>query len=122
MKEPQFITKIHRLLPQSVYRWKIHDRFHRGIPDTWYSGVAGDLWIEYKFTQKLPQTRITPRLSPSQKTWLNDRLVENKQLAVVVGDPDEAVVITNGAWNSSAPITERLTHREVAAWITHQVT
>lgn len=121
MKEPQFITKIHRLLPDTVYRWKIHDRFHRGIPDAWYSGVRGDLWIEYKFVQQLPKRCITPRLTPSQLTWLGDRAKENKQLAVVIGDPSEAIVLTNEAWRHSTPITQRLTHREVATWIASQV-
>ena len=34
MNEHSFIRAIHKSLPAEVYRWKIHDTFTGGVPDT----------------------------------------------------------------------------------------
>ena len=54
MKEKDFINKVHKKLPKEIYKWKINDPFHGGVPDAFYSGPAGFAFVEYKYTQTLP--------------------------------------------------------------------
>jgi hypothetical protein len=122
MQESTFTSKIHRLLPKEVYAWKISDRFHRGIPDAYYSGQAGDLWVEYKFYHTLPTRSFRCKLSPHQLRWLNNRHAEGRHTAVIIGDPKQGIVLENKEWIS--PVTPRstLSHADIAAWITKTVT
>jgi hypothetical protein len=122
MQESSFTSKIHRLLPNEIYAWKISDRFHRGIPDAYYSGSAADLWIEYKFYSSLPTRSFRCKLSPHQLRWLNDRHAEGRRTAVVIGDPKQGIILEDGEW--ARPIAPRpaLSHAEIAAWITGAVT
>lgn len=79
MQERQFITKIHKRLPISIYKWKINDSYHGGVPDCFYSGPAGHCFVEYKFKKELPKrdtTLINFNLSAQQAIWLIER---NKQ-------------------------------------------
>lgn len=117
MREADFTSKIHRLLPKHIHAWKISDRFHAGIPDAWYSGPCGDLWVEYKFYQALPK-RFTPRLSPAQKAWLRERYHEGRRVAVIVGDPIHAVILEHLDWEKPMTAARQLTHKETAQWIT----
>lgn len=121
MRESTFTAKIHKLLPKHVHAWKISDRFHAGVPDAWYSGPNGDVWVEYKFYQTLPN-RFTPNLSPAQKRWLHDRYHEGRRVLVIVGDLKHAVILENLEWECSVTPTQRLTHKETAAWIATSLT
>lgn len=121
MNEPDFTRKIHRLLPSRVYAWKISDRFHRGIPDAYYAGDDGELWVEYKFLAKNPTRQHTPNLSELQKDWLNARRAQNRNVAVVVGTPTHAFAIRDGAWNHPCTTFHLLTHEDLAQWIDNQV-
>lgn len=111
MNEAGFIKKVHKLLDPAVYRWKIADRFTGGIPDCWYSGPAGELWIEYKYVPGPSQT-IRANLSSLQSKWLRARMDEGRNVAVVVGLPGGAVLMTNGNWerkhsmDAAQPITD----------------
>ena len=53
MREKEFINKIHKKLPKEIYKWKINDPYHGGVPDTFYSGPKGFAFFEYKYIQKL---------------------------------------------------------------------
>lgn len=119
MTEAGYTTAIGKGLPKEVYKWKISDRFTAGIPDAYYSGAKGDLWIEYKFVQKMP-TKVTPNLSALQQKWLNDRLQQGRNVAVIVGSPKGAIVLTHGAWNHSTKWDGLLDKKEVQQWITQQ--
>ena len=99
MNEHSFIKSVHRALDSQVYAWKTNVRFNNGIPDAWYSGPAGDVWVEYKWLPKTPTRHFTPSLSALQRKWLNDRHQEGRTVAVIVGCPDGAVILENGAWN-----------------------
>ena len=55
MREKEFINKIHKKLPKEIYKWKINDPYHGGVPDTFYSGPKGFAFFEYKYVQKLPK-------------------------------------------------------------------
>jgi len=88
MNEHSYIKAIHRLLPASVYKWKINDNFHGGVADAYYSGNGGDLWIEYKYLSRPPKrldTVIKTCLTDQQLHWLQARQSEGRSVALVVG-------------------------------------
>lgn len=99
MDEHSFIRSVHRHLPNRVYRWKINARFTKGVPDAWYSGDKGDLWIEYKWLARTPKRRAQLGLTALQRKWLNDRYDEGRSVAVVVGCPQGALLLTDKNWN-----------------------
>ena len=73
MNEHSFIKAIHRKLPKDIYCWKVSDRFTGGVPDCYYEGSKGALWIEYKYLKSLPKrttTPINPGVSKLQLAWL----------------------------------------------------
>lgn len=79
------------------------DRLRPGIPDCWYSGPRGDLWVEYKFQPAVHL--VTPALSELQKAWLNDRYDEGRNVAVVVGlSLKEVLWIRNKEWNTQQSV------------------
>ena len=91
MVESQFTQAINRAVREhGVYCWKISDRYRAGVPDCWYSGPGGDIWIEYKYLKRQPRRWYTPGLSQLQLQWLNERHEEGRRVAVVVGCPDGA--------------------------------
>lgn len=101
MIESKYTASIHKLLPKTIYKWKINDNFQGGVPDAYYSGHGGDLWIEYKYLQKLPKrtdTLIVPQLRSLQIRWLNDRSAEGRNCLVVVGCPDGSYIFNSDTW------------------------
>lgn len=105
--ENTFIGSVHRHLPVGLYHMKNHNQYNGGIPDVWYSGPAGDLWIEYKFVvlPKRDDTIITPNLSELQKDWLRSRSAEGRKLGVIVGAKEGGVWYPDLAWVT--PITAK---------------
>ena len=121
MNESQTTAKINRYLPPEVYAWKIHDSYHRGIPDCYYSGPSGDLWIEFKhYPAGIPGV-FKPRLTEHQIQWLNARHDEGRRVAVVVTDAKHALVITDKQWNTRVTRTTTYTHKELATYIAEKV-
>jgi hypothetical protein len=119
--EHSFVRKVHRYLPDEVYKWKINARFVRGVPDAWYSGPGGDLWVEYKYLSRTPAHAFTPQLSAHQAKWLRERHNEGRQVAVVVGCPQGSVVLTDREWERQVAVPDTWnTARGVAKWITQQ--
>lgn len=96
MDEHGFIRSIHRKLPKAVYRWKINDNFAGGVADAYYSGVAGDLWIEYKFVHlpKRDSSKVPLGLRPLQIEWLQARKSEGRDVAIVVGSDEGCILLT----------------------------
>lgn len=78
--ETRFYRSIHKLLPPSVYRVKMSNPYVGGIPDCWYSGPAGDLWIEYKWGSN--------GLSALQKDWIDKRRAEGRNVWLISGTKD----------------------------------
>ena len=73
MKEKDFINKVHKKLPKEVYKWKINDPYHGGVPDAFYSGPAGFCFVEYKYVQELPNrgtSKVPVNLSQQQRIWI----------------------------------------------------
>jgi len=122
--ENQFISGVHKHLDAAVYRMKNNNPYTSGVADCWYSGVAGDLWIEYKFIAipKRPDTEITIDLSALQLKWLRDRYSEGRRIKVIVGTSEGGVIFTELDWEQTIlaqNFRERLkTRKELAEYIT----
>ena len=94
MNEHGFIKAVHRHLPPEVYRWKIHDTYTGGVPDAFYCGPAGPLWVEYKYI-KLPKrktTTVTFGISELQRIWLTNVAQCRQTTLLVVGWAQSAQV------------------------------
>lgn len=122
--ETTFIQRIHRQLPPDLHKEKLHNSYRGGMADVWYSGPGRDLWVEYKYIEKLPRSdEIVPNLTPLQRRWLNSRHDEGRHVAVILGTPDGGVIYRDKEWMipRSREELEALMkgHREVARWIRH---
>ena len=100
--ENRYIASIHRLLPDAVYREKMHNPYRGGTFDVWYSGKTADLWIEYKWVHRIPKSDIlVPELSELQLKWGRGRTKEGRSLNVVVGSPLGGVIFnTPDSWEA----------------------
>ena len=85
MNEHNFVRSIHNKLKGKVHIWKINARFANGVPDAWYSGPAGDLWVEYKWGKY--------DVSALQQKWLTDRHAEGRRCWLVIGSDEGIRVI-----------------------------
>lgn len=126
MIESKYTASIHKCLnKRDVYHWKINASFQNGVPDAYYSGSKGDLWIEYKYEKNPPARAVTIKLSPLQVRWLNARYDEGRNVCVVFGTPNGSVILTDKQWNE--PLTKtffdqfKQTKKEIADWITRTV-
>ena len=122
--ETRFYTAVHKELPAAVYRVKINNPYVGGIPDCWYSGTGGDLWVEYKWIASLPKRAVVvvPKLlSGLQKDWLTARHEEGRSTAVVLGSPEGAWVFEGLSWEQPIHPDEirahGLTKQQVADYI-----
>ena len=124
--ETTFIRSIHAHLKGKVFFQKMCNPFISGIPDVWYSGPKNDLWVEYKYIHSVPKrATVLPNLSERQKVWLNDRLREGRNVAVILGVPDGGVLYRNKEWMEAlqpGAFEARVQSRkELAQWIQDQV-
>jgi len=124
--ENTFIGKIHKLVPAAVYRMKTNNPYVAGIPDCYYSGIGGDLWIEYKYIAKLPKNGVAEiALSALQRRWVEGRAAEGRNVAVIVGSPEGVMIFDGAAFVPEEMIAAHfrigmVTIEEVAEWITEQ--
>ena len=120
--ESTFIGSVHKKFGgKKPYIEKMYNPLRSGTPDVYYSGDAGDLWVEYKFIPRIPRSAE----SLPARTPLDNRCDEGRNVAVVLGTPDGGVIYRNQEWNnplSSTELAARIVSREeVARWITSQV-
>ena len=127
MNEHGFIKAVHRKLPPEIYRWKIHDTYTGGVPDTWYAGPAGTIFVEYKYINRLPKkptTKIKGGLSALQLAWLDRMWSYNLLVAVIIGSTKGAVIQIDQNWHKSLTVGDfesGLDVSEVATWLTNRV-
>lgn len=126
--ETNFIAKVHKTIPKTVYRMKNNNQYTGGIPDVWYSGCQSDLWVEYKYLPRVPSRAVVdPKklLSALQLQWLNGREQEGRNVAVIIGCPTGGAILTNGAWNDEIPAKDFGTlirsSTDLALWIMGRV-
>ncbi len=123
--ETTFIRSVHRFIPK-VYAEKMNNPWRRGTADVWYSGVVGDLWVEYKYVERIPNSKeILPDVTSQQAKWLGNRFDEGRNVAVVLGTPTGGVIYRDREWLKpldpqifTSCIVER---RKIAQWILAQV-
>lgn len=126
--ETNFVTGVHKHLPpgrRDPYWMKNNNIYTSGIWDCWYSGDAGDLWVEYKFLERVPvRAPFAPALSELQLDWGRQRYHEGRTMAVIVGCKAGGVIFENLDWEqdiTKADFERRLmTRAELAAWIIRQ--
>jgi hypothetical protein len=123
--ENRFIESVHRYLPRT-YAEKMNNPWRAGTADVWYSGERGDLWVEYKYIERIPRSaEILPDLTPRQKRWLNNRFDEGRNVAVVLGTPTGGVIYRNKEWMhplDHVTLAGLIVPRdEIARWIFSQV-
>lgn len=116
MHESTFTRIVNKKLATHLYAWKINARYAPGVPDCWYSGPGGSLWVEWKYLHKMPQQH-KPKLSALQRAWLNARYDEGRKVAVLVGSPEGIAVYTDKSWEEVQPTTKLLSRDEAARWI-----
>ncbi len=123
--ETTFISGVHNHFPsgrKDPYWMKNNNVYTGGIWDVWYSGKAGDLWVEYKYLDRIPiQKPFMPALSALQLDWGRERFAEGRNLAVIVGCRDGGVIFEGLEWESeitNAAFKVRIQSRqEIADWI-----
>lgn len=129
--EARFVSSIHRYLPKNLHHEGMANPYRSGTPDDWYDGPAGDLWIEYKYSEKIPKRldlraqTTSPKLSKLQERWLRARHLNGRNVAVVVGFKEGGVIMRDLEWEkewSKEDLQKRIkTRKEIAIWITEQV-
>lgn len=120
--ETRFIQRINRLLPLlrgnnsgagMIHYEKMNNPYRSGTADSWYSGEGGDLWVEWKFVDKIPRSadgttlciNAQRLLRPMQTVWLNGRLAEGRKVVVIIGCEKGGVILENGEWNEIVNIS-----------------
>lgn len=126
MRKPEntFIKGVEKYLPpDEPHHEKMANPYRGGTADSWYSGTKNDLWIEYKWIDKLPvKVPIGIELSALQAEWLKGRKQEGRNVAVVVGSPEGALLLRYPEWERTdlmaTEFRERcMTRKELANWI-----
>jgi uncharacterized protein YlzI (FlbEa/FlbD family) len=124
--ETTFIGSVHKHLPIELYHMKNNNPYTAGVPDVWYSGVGGDLWVEYKFIEipKRPDTVIdlidgkNPAISHLQQDWLKKRDAQGRDVGVIVGCKEGGVWFSGVTWDftyTAAKFRSWLVDRKVLA-------
>jgi len=99
--------------------------FNNGIPDCYYSGSGGDIWLEMKWLSKVPKRKSTAlniNLSELQKKWLIGRHNEGRNVGVILGTSQGCLIMPGLDWQDEFTI-ENLTssRKDVAQWIETKV-
>ena len=120
MHESTFTRSVNKKLPRVVYAWKVNARYAPGVPDCWYSGPHGDLWVEWKYLPKMPKVH-KPKLSELQRNWLNTRYEEGRNVLVLVGSPEGTAIFEHKAWNDKQVTGQLYSRDEIAAWMANKL-
>lgn len=120
--ENSFIAGVHKYV--ECYAEKNNNPYRGGTFDVFYSGTLAPLWVEYKFIRELPKrgtTVIIPELSRLQIDWGQGRLAENRDVHVVIGCKEGAVILRPDEWETGMTTDEFrmrvITRKELARWI-----
>ncbi len=88
--EGKYIDKIHRQLSKDVYSMKMNMGMGSpgGVPDYYYEGDRGTIWVEYKAIKDWDKKRTIPwsMLSALQREWLLRAHLNGRIVALLIGD------------------------------------
>jgi hypothetical protein len=105
-----------------MHKWKIHDNYAGGVPDCWYSGPAGNIWVEYKWIAKLPKrdtTLIKPNLSAQQLAWLIKMSGHSISCACIIGSTEGGFLLTTqDDWINGIKKDTIISNKKVSKWLT----
>jgi len=120
MLESNYLTALFKLIPPEIEKWKIHDAYTSGVPDAYFSGNKADIWIEAKLVRNNPK-KHTPKLSALQKAWLKRQYNRGRKVYVLVGvKGGKGIILKNLEWENQCDMTQLLTKKQIAQWITEQ--
>lgn len=124
MNEHGFVKAVHRHISSSIFTWKINDTYTGGIPDAFYAGPHASVFVEYKYTPKLPiknTSIVRTTLSTQQKFILNKINNTHTKCLVVIGCGKSAIILLNGEWNTEVTKalfeSKAMSFKEVANYI-----
>lgn len=124
--ENRCIGRVNKHLPGEIYYLKLNLPYTGGVADSYYSGVAGDLWVEYKWLPVLPRKLCLtdgkdPYVTRLQRLWLIGRHAEGRCVRIFVGSPEGVLIVSvpeiDATWDREE-IRNRLVDEVMAAeWI-----
>jgi hypothetical protein len=125
MNEGRYILRIHQKLKRampSLFFMKIKMLYVNGVPDCWYSGDVGDIWVEYKYLNATPtkkEFQLTHEVTALQKEFLTGRQSQGRQVALFIGSPDGTAIFEAREWESKRYPTPSiwLKDSEVVEWL-----
>jgi hypothetical protein len=119
--ETRFYRRVDSRLPpmSKFHRQKIGTGTTNGTADFWYSGSRADLWVEYKWANRVQgDIDVYSLLSALQRHWLASRAAEGRNVAVIVGTPQGNQIFVGETWKQSFPIGAfTLTDAQVAQYL-----
>jgi hypothetical protein len=125
VKEKDLYRAIDKLLPDEMFHQSMTGAAMtgNGVPDRYYDGPGGDLWVEYKMLKNIPRSKIVVgAYTALQLHWMERRYRNSidQNVVGIVGLPNRTAVIQHSPkeWREGSPITNAMTIKEVAAWIT----
>ena len=101
MSKPEtlYMQKLHKHLPEFLYKEKMNNPYRGGTPDVYYEGNADILWVEYKYLPSLPPTftLTNPKGATSvtslQAKWLRRSFENGRNTLVILGIANEGGII-----------------------------
>lgn len=113
MNEASVTRAFNKKLPDEIHVWKINARFANGVPDCWYSGPGGDMWVEWKLLPQPPSRAHKPRLSALQERWLNEQYDKGRNCKVVVALPKKQFLLYESKAWSQKTLPPQLTEQKL---------
>lgn len=128
MREKDLYRYIDKLLPKAMHRQSMTGAAMtgNGVPDRYYDGPLGDLWVEYKMLTSMPRSGVAVgAYTPLQLAWMERRYTNSKNrlpvpnVVGIVGLPNRTAVIQTAPteWRNGSPVSAAKPLDEVARWI-----
>lgn len=95
--ENRYIHRVGKRLPAWVYAEKTNNIYRAGTPDMYYEGPGAIMWVEYKWSPRVPKkidfsTASAPHITKLQSKWLERAFKNNVPVALILGTPDGGLI------------------------------
>lgn len=120
--ETRLRENIHKHLPKGAFRQGngAGGFTSNGVPDVYYDGPRGDLWVEYKQVQSVPRSGIViGAYTALQHKWLDRRHANGRNAVGIVGIPGGRVCVqsTPEARRGGTSVDSAISYKEAADYI-----
>lgn len=106
------------LKQEGIYCLKLNLHRTQSVADSWYSGIGGDLWVEWKYRKTHPaRPPWKTGATELQAHWLNERYNEGRQVALVIGLPEQRAMIIDRPPFLVSESVESIHRQELVEWI-----